>query len=100
MIRLREAFEYAKEKGRVKTMTEFAQRVWKESSPKGAYMNLNNMMTGRVNSITPGLAKAISKELGVSTDFLLGVSDVISEEDNKKQVIEIAKEIINIVSND
>lgn len=54
MIRVREAFERAKEKGLVSGMTEFAQRIWQDSSPRGAYMNLNNIMNGKVNSITPG----------------------------------------------
>lgn len=98
MIRLKEAFEWAKAHGKVKTAKEFAMRVWTGVPAKSAYMNFNNMCTGRVNSITPGLAKAISRELGVSTDYLLGVSDVISEDEIKRLVTDKANEIINIVN--
>ncbi len=97
MIRLRDAFDYAKKKGRVKTKTETAQKIWKNVSPKSAYVNFNNLEVGKVNSITPRLAKAIYNELGVSMDFLLGISDIENNEDMKEQVKDKANEIINIV---
>lgn len=98
-LRLKEAFERAKELGLVKRKTDFAQEIWKDSSPKSAYMNFTNLEKGYVKKIDLNVVEFLCKRLDVSIEFLFGISDNPNPDSYKESVKEKAREIIAIAEN-
>lgn len=93
-LRLKEAFDRAKGLGLVRRKSELAQEIWKESSPKSAYMNYANLEKGQSKKIDIEVVEFLCDKLQVSAEFLFGLSDNPTPDAYKESVKERAKEII------
>lgn len=82
--------------GLVKRKSELAQEIWKESSPKSAYMNFTNLEKGRSKKIDIEVVEFLCDRLQVSAEFLFGLSNAPTPDAYKETVKERAKEIITI----
>lgn len=100
MIRITEAITYAKEKGLLgkKQKAELAQALWPNSSPRAAYMNFLNLETGKSKKIDTATVPILCKMLGVSADFLFGLTDAHNYSDKAKAIAEKAREITTIAT--
>lgn len=74
MFRLREAFDYAKTKKAVKKK-DLARLLWPNSSQGTANANITNLQSGKVKSVDEKKIRIICEYLGVTADYLLGLSD-------------------------
>ena len=101
MFKLNEAIAYAKEKGLVgkKELTSLAEVLWPDSNRHAAYMNFLNLKSGRSKKVDIESIPTICRILGVSADFLFGISDVPNTADKKEEIADKAREIVNIISN-
>lgn len=68
-LRLKEAFDRAKGLGLVRRKSELAQEIWKESSPKSAYMNYANLEKGQSKKIDIEVVEFLCDKLQVSAEF-------------------------------
>lgn len=93
-LRLKEAFDRAKGLGLVRRKSELAQEIWKESSPKSAYMNFANLEKGHSKKIDIEVVEFLCDKLQVSAEFLFGLSNDPTPYAYKESVKERAKEII------
>ena len=98
MFRIKEALAYAKEVGLINKDYELANKLWSDSSEKSAYMNLRNLIRGKSKKINIGDVPYICKTLGVSADYLFGLSDVRTNKEEKETLITKANEIIEIAT--
>lgn len=100
MFRLKEAIAYAKEKGLLgkKQKKELAQALWPNSTPRAAYMNFLNLKTGRSKKVDIEKVPTICRILGVSADFLFGLTDVPNITPKKDEIADKAREIITLAS--
>lgn len=100
-FKLNEAIAYAKEKGLVgkKELTSLAEVLWPESNKHSAYMNFLNLKTGRSKKVDIENVPTICRILGVSADFLFGLTDVPNITPKKDEIADKAREIVSIVSN-
>ena len=99
MFRIREALAYAKENGLIKKNSDLANELWCDSSEKSAYMNFRNLIEGKSKKINIGDVPYICKTLGVSADYLFGLSDIRISKEEKETLITKANEIIEIATN-
>lgn len=74
MIRLREAFEYAKTT-RVVKKKDLARLLWPSSTQATANANITNLQSGKVKNVDEKKIRVICEYLGVTADYLLGLSD-------------------------
>lgn len=86
MIQLKESMAFAKEQGRKIKRLDLARSIWPDSSDRAAYMNLHNLESGVVKSITPEAVEVITSVCGVSSDFLLGLTDVPNDSERIKKM--------------
>lgn len=100
-FKLNEAIAYAKEKGLVgkKELTSLAEVLWPESNKHSAYMNFLNLKTGRSKKVAIENVPTICRILGVTADFLFGLTDVPNITPEKNEIADKAREIVSIVSN-
>ena len=100
MFKLKEAIAYAKEKGLLgkKQKKELAQALWPNSTPHAAYMNFLNLKTGRSKKVDIEKVPTICRILGVSADFLFGLTDVPNITPKKNELVDKAREIITLAS--
>jgi len=100
MFKLKEAIAYAKEKGLLgkKQKKELAQALWPNSTPHAAYMNFLNLETGRSKKVDIEKVPTICRILGVSADFLFGLTDVPNITPKKNELVDKAREIITLAS--
>lgn len=91
-IRLKEAFARAKELGLVGRKTELAREIWKNSSPKSAYMNFVNIEKGISKKIDVNTIEFLCKRLNVSVEYLFGFSDNPDVDSYRNETREIAEE--------
>ena len=100
MFKLKEAIAYAKEKGLLgkKQKKELAQALWPNSTPRAAYMNFLNLETGRSKKVDIEKVPTICRILGVSADFLFGLTDVPNITPKKNELVDKAREIITLAS--
>ena len=100
MFRLKEAIAYAKEKGLLgkKQKKELAQALWPNSTPRAAYMNFLNLESGKSKKIDVANVPTICRILGVSADFLFGLTDVPNITPKKNELVDKAREIITLAS--
>lgn len=96
MFNIKESIEYAKEKGLIKKKTELAPLLWEKSPYKSAYMNLANLINGKSKKIDIVNVEKLCKKLGVSADYLFGLTESPSQESYSEVVKGKAKEIITI----
>lgn len=73
MLKLNEAVKYAKTTKRVRK-TNLAQMLWPESTSRTARANFSNLISGKNKKIDISAVPIICSELGVSADFLFGLS--------------------------
>lgn len=101
MIRLAEAMAYAKEKGLLgkKQKAELAQALWPKSNPKSAYMNFLNLESGKSKKVDVEQVPIICSILGVSADFLFGLTDTPNASTKKEEIANKAREIVTLVTN-
>ena len=99
-FKLNEAIAYAKEKGLVgkKELTSLAEVLWPESNKHSAYMNFLNLKTGRSKKVDIEKVPTICRILGVSADFLFGLTDVPNITPKKNELVDKAREIITLAS--
>ena len=98
MFRIKEALAYAKEKGLIKKNSDLANELWCNSTEKSAYMNFRNLIEGKSKKINIGDVPFICKALGVSADYLFGLSDIRNNKEEKETLITKANEIIEIAT--
>ena len=100
MFRLRESIAYAKEKGLLgkRQKQDLAQSLWPESSPRAAYMNFLNLETGKSKKVDVANVPVLCSILGVSADYLFGISDTPTLKDKKEELLGKAREITSIAS--
>lgn len=100
MFKLKEAIAYAKEKGLLgkKQKKELAQALWPNSTPRAAYMNFLNLETGHSKKVDIEKVPTICRILGVSADFLFGLTDVPNITPKKDEIADKAREIITLAS--
>ena len=95
MFRLREAYENAKSRGLVKGRGEFADSLWCNKRGRNAYVNFLNLERGKTKTIEIEMIPKICKKLGISADYLFGISNN-NDVDYRDEVLGKAKEIIDI----
>lgn len=98
MFRIKEALAYAKENELIKKNADLANELWCDSSEKSAYMNFRNLIKGKSKKINIEDVPYICKTLGVSADYLFGLSDVRTTKEEKETLIARANEIIEIAT--
>lgn len=98
MFRIKEALAYAKEVGLINKDYELANKLWSDSSEKSAYMNLRNLIRGKSKKINIGDVPYICKTLGVSADYLFGISEVRTNKEEMETIIAKANEIIELAT--
>ena len=98
MFRIKEALAYAKEVGLINKDYELANKLWSDSSEKSAYMNLRNLIRGKSKKINIGDVPYICKTLGVSADYLFGLSEFRTNKEEKETIIAKANEIIELAT--
>ena len=98
MFRIKEALAYAKEVGLINKDYELANKLWSDSSEKSAYMNFRNLIIGKSKKINIGDVPYICKTLGVSADYLFGLSEVRTNKEEMETIIAKANEIIELAT--
>lgn len=98
MFRIKEALAYAKEVGLINKDYELANKLWSDSSEKSAYMNFRNLIRGKSKKINIGDVPYICKTLGVSADYLFGLSEVRTNKEEMETIIAKANEIIELAT--
>lgn len=99
MFKLRESINEAIAEGRLHSKSELARILWGGSSNRSAYMNYNNLASGKSKKIDIDAVPVICEKLGVSADYLFGLSDIPRPNealDNLKESIKENLEAINI----
>lgn len=87
-FRLNEAFEYAKKvDGRKIKKIDLAKILWGDSTAKTAHTNFSNLANGKSKKINIDAIPIICKHLGVTADFLFG----LSQEPTKAQEFQTLK---------
>lgn len=99
-MRLKEAIAYAKEKGLLgkKQKKELAQVLWPKSTPRAAYMNFLNLENGKSKKIDVESVPTLCSVLGVSADYLFGISNNPTTADKSSAITDKAREIIELAS--
>ena len=100
MIRITESINHAKEKGLLgkKQKAELAQALWPNSSPKAAYMNFLNLETGKSKKIDIATVPILCSMLGVSADYLFGLTDTPNYAKKSQDIADKAREIVTLAS--
>lgn len=88
---------YAKQIGLLgkQQKAELAMALWPKSSKKAAYMNLLNLETGKSKKIDVASVPILCRFLGVSADFLFGISEVPNNKEKVENIVGKAREIIS-----
>jgi hypothetical protein len=73
-FRLVESFDHAKEKGNGVRKLDLAKILWPESKEKAAHTNMSNLIHGKVKKIDIAAVPIICERLGVTADYLFGIS--------------------------
>ena len=98
MFRIKDALAYAKEKGLIKKNSDLANELWCNSTEKSAHMNFRTPIEGKRKKINIADVPLICKTLGVSADYLFGLSDVRTNKEETETLITKANEIIEIAT--
>lgn len=100
MIRITEAITYAKEKGLLgkKQKAELAQALWPNSNARAAYMNFLNLESGKSKKVDIATVPIICSMLGVSADFLFGLTDTPNYTEKSQSIADKAREIVTLAS--
>lgn len=74
-LKLNEAVAYAKKGGKKIRKVDLAVALWTNSSNKTAHTNFSNLAGGKSKKIDIAFVPILCRELGVSADFLFGLTD-------------------------
>lgn len=74
-IRIDEALAKAKYNGKAVLKKDLAAKLWPDSSEISQQVNLSNLCAGRTTKISPEWILILCSELGVSADYLFGLSN-------------------------
>lgn len=85
-FRIREAFDYAKSCGRTVKKKDLSVLLWEKSSTATARANFTNLQSGRVRKLEAEKIIIICNYLGVTADYLLGLSDSPTRYEEKEQI--------------
>ena len=73
-FKINEAFAYAKEMGNKVMKKDLALMLWKKSKEKSALANVSNLCNGKTKKVDIDAVPVICGLLGVTADFLFGLS--------------------------
>lgn len=91
MIRLKEAVAYAKTKDISLDRGTLAKEMWRNSSDHTARTNFSNLANGKSKRIDIEQIPYLCKRLGVSADYLFGLTEYRNEDEK----MPLLKEKIN-----
>lgn len=74
-IRINDAIAYAKASGKRVRKVEIAQMLWKDSRRQTAHANMVNLCNGKTRLVNIEFIPTLCRELGVSADYLFGLTD-------------------------
>lgn len=74
-LRIYEAIEFAKGQGKRVRKMELAKMLWEDSSQSALKANFANLAKGRTKKVNIDAIPLLCKELGVSADFIFGLSE-------------------------
>lgn len=74
-LKINEAIALAKSKGMTISKLELAKKLWPESDDITAKANFCNLASGRSKKINVNAVPVLCTELGVSADYLFGLSN-------------------------
>ena len=94
MFRLKECMNRATENGLLGKKRDLAQTIWAGSSEKSARMNLSNLSNGKSQRIDIRAVPIICAKLGVTADYLFGISDNPTPDASRQAIADKAREII------
>lgn len=86
----------ATENGLLGKKRDLAQTIWAGSSEKSARMNLSNLTNGKSHRIDLRAIPIICSKLGVTSDYLFGISDNPTPDDARQEIKNKALEIIEM----
>lgn len=100
MLRIKESIAYAKENGMIdkQGVKDLYKDLWEDSNPHSARMNFNNLTNGKSKKIDIVSVPIICKRLGVSADYLFGLSDVETTSPVKEELTEKAQELLETIN--
>ena len=75
IIRIDEAIARAKANGNRVYKREIAARIWPNSSPAAQQVNMTALCNGSTERVAPEWVRIICEMTGVSSDFLMGLSN-------------------------
>ena len=90
-IKLNEAFAYAKANGNKTKKIDLAKILWSDSSAKTAHANFSNLCSGKTKKIDIEAVPVICEKLGVTADYLFGIS---KEPTREKELSELRAKIL------
>ena len=96
MFRLKECMNRATENGLLGKKRDLAQTIWAGSSEKSARMNLSNLSNGKSQRIDIRAVPIICAKLGVTDDYLFGISDNPTPDASRQAIADKAREIIEM----
>lgn len=85
-LRINEAIALAKEKGIPFRKLELAKKLWPDSDANTAKANLSNLIAGRSKKVTIDAVPLLCAELGVTADFLFGLTSVPSTPEREASI--------------
>lgn len=74
-IKLNEAIASSASKGKKVKKKELAAKIWPNSNSSSQAVNMANLCNGTTKRVNPDWIVIICKELGCTSDFLLGLND-------------------------
>lgn len=98
MKNLSKAIDYAKAHGKAIKKKDLAAKIWEGSSDRSARVNFCNLEKGKVARVDERMVKILTDELGVSSDFLFGLSDIPNEMEGKNETKATIVEKINEIN--
>lgn len=95
-FRLNEAFEYAKKvEGKKCKKIDLAKILWGDSTAKTAHTNFSNLANGKSKKVNIDAIPVICKHLGITADFLFGLSKEPTREQEFIALKEKIEEYLN-----
>lgn len=92
-LKLNESFEFAKCEGKKVMKRELASELWPDSRDKTANANISNLCNGKTKKIDIDAVPIICERLGVTADFLFGISPLQTRDMEVKSIRDKMMEI-------
>lgn len=92
-LKLNESFEYAKSAGKKVMKRELASELWPDSRDKTANANISNLCNGKTKKIDIDAVPVICERLGVTADYLFGLSPLQTRDMEVKELRDKMMEI-------